>query len=431
LKGLVYLKQLLFIFGRKFLKKPLSLLGSFFINSLLLPVYKGYFFIKKQVNKIYQPSGNKFWDIVTHRYIIHGIIILIGLLVVTNNIQARVAGFRDEDYGKQTILYSLVGSEELGFIEETAEDITTVQPTSYLGYQTGIKTPAPSFIEGQESEDIASITEGGTALVKTEVSSMEEEGSKPATKEQIYTVQEGDTVASIAEKFGVSMYTILWENDLTERSYIRPGDQLTVLPATGIKHKIKRGETLDKIAKNYDIEKEKIIVFNDLIDESAIRIGDELFIPGGRKLPAYVAPSRTVRSYVGSPPPSSAAPSSTKLQWPTSGRRITQYYHWRHSGLDIDGTYSSPIYAAENGTVIRADGSGWNGGYGKVIIIDHGQGMHTLYAHLSKIYVGVGERITRGQTIGMMGTTGKSSGTHLHFEVRINGRRLNPLGYIR
>ncbi len=119
----------------------------------------------------------------------------------------------------------------------------------------------------------------------------------------------------------------------------------------------------------------------------------------------------------------------TRLLWPTSGHVVTQYYGWKHTGIDIDGDYSSPLYAAADGVVETA---GWNsGGYGLQIIVDHPNGMKTRYAHSSKLFVKVGDSVKKGQVIAMMGTTGRSTGTHLHFEVYTNNKRANPLSYIR
>jgi murein DD-endopeptidase MepM/ murein hydrolase activator NlpD len=148
-------------------------------------------------------------------------------------------------------------------------------------------------------------------------------------------------------------------------------------------------------------------------------------------VPRPIAPIRSI--FV----PSGATPNrSTRLQWPTSGHVITQYFGvwehvsgWRvHTGLDVAGNYSSPIYAADDGIVIY---SGWHGGYGYSIDLDHGNGMVTRYGHSSKLLVKVGDYVKRGQVIAMVGTTGWSTGPHLHFEVRINNRAVNPLGYLR
>lgn len=434
---LIVSKNLLVSLHQKVSRQPLIKVGGFFVNFTLLPSYKVYLFGKRQINKVYFPSGNKFWDIITHRFIIHGIIIVIGLLVASNNIQARVAGFRDETYGQQTILYSLVGGEDVNIlIEETAQSNSNTAPTTYLGYQTGVSSSAPTNGNIEEVPELSSTTQGGGALVKPDISSMEEPEGRSRISEEAYVVQAGDTIGSIASKFGISVETILWANDLTARSYIRPGDKLVILPSSGVNHKVKRGESLASIAKQYDISKEEIIAYNELPNENSVSIGQSLFIPGGKKLPTAPAPapktvaSAPIRSYVGAPP-ASAIPSSTKLQWPTSSHVINQYFSWRHSGVDIDGEPTSPIYAAEAGTVLHAYSDGWNGGCGRGALINHGNGIMILYCHMSKIFVGAGEQVTRGQTIGMVGSTGRSTGNHLHFEVRIGGRSVNPLTYTR
>jgi murein DD-endopeptidase MepM/ murein hydrolase activator NlpD len=119
----------------------------------------------------------------------------------------------------------------------------------------------------------------------------------------------------------------------------------------------------------------------------------------------------------------------TKLLWPTTQHSITQYYGWNHTGVDLDGDYVDAIYASADGVVETA---GWNsGGYGLMIFIDHQNGMKTRYAHASKMFVKAGDRVKKGQVIAMVGTTGRSTGTHLHYEVYLNGKRQNPLKYIK
>jgi murein DD-endopeptidase MepM/ murein hydrolase activator NlpD len=118
-----------------------------------------------------------------------------------------------------------------------------------------------------------------------------------------------------------------------------------------------------------------------------------------------------------------------RLYLPTNGHSITQYYGWKHTGVDIDGDYTSPLYAAEDGVVEVA---GWQtNGYGLMVLIDHQNGFKTRYGHSSKLFVQAGDYVKRGQVIAMMGTTGRSTGTHLHFEVYVNGARVNPLAYIK
>ncbi len=201
-------------------------------------------------------------------------------------------------------------------------------------------------------------------------------------------------------------------------------------------HTVARGETLSRIAKLYNVDEDAIIRQNNLSADGNIAISQKLVIPGGKKIVSSTAVAVRPKSgsSAGSGPataPTGALPSGTRLQWPTSTRTITQYFGWRHTGLDIASRQSPPIYAAESGTVVDARTSGYNGGYGTMIIIDHGNGLRTLYGHMSKLYVSNGDTVSRGQTIGIMGNTGRSTGPHVHFEVRVNGARVNPLNYIR
>ena len=200
---------------------------------------------------------------------------------------------------------------------------------------------------------------------------------------------------------------------------------MKILPVSGISHKVKKGDTLKSIANGYKADINKIIDFNKLASSQDIQVNQVVIVPEGVKKTVAPAQSHSLSDIFALP----AAVSSSKLQWPTNSYRITQYYSWRHSGLDIGNNTGQPIYAAETGKV---EASGWNsGGYGYYIIINHGGGLKTLYGHLSKILVKNGQNLSRGSVIGAIGSTGRSTGPHLHFEIRVNGIRVNPLGYIR
>ena len=239
-------------------------------------------------------------------------------------------------------------------------------------------------------------------------------------------------MSTIAERYGVSINTLLWENRLGARDYIQPGQSLTILPVSGVSHQVKSGDTIASLAKKYDADEAEIITYNKLADASAIGADQILLIPHGR-VPTPPAPVLTGRlasadsGFSGNPPPSARAPQGGGLLWPTTSRKINQYFTYRHTGIDVDGEYSSPIYAAQEGRVVFV---GWGGGYGLHVIIDHGNGMQTLYGHSSKTFVKNGQYVDKGQTIAMQGSTGWSTGVHLHFEVRINGRRTNPFSHL-
>jgi len=206
---------------------------------------------------------------------------------------------------------------------------------------------------------------------------------------------------------------------------------------------VKRGETLGAIAKKYDSDVDKILAANLIKSPTQVQIGERLVIPDGRPVAAPAPASRPSAPAPTPPrlgdvrdvflPPEEAPPSRTvdgvELVWPTVQKRINQYYKWRHTGIDINGTLKDATYAVDAGIVTY---SGWNSsGYGNMILIDHGNGMVTRYAHHSKMYVKTGDQVTKGQTIGMVGSTGRSTGPHLHFEIYMNGKRVNPLEYYR
>ena len=229
---------------------------------------------------------------------------------------------------------------------------------------------------------------------------------------RVYTVREGDSLSEVAEMFGVTTNTILWANDLSG-STVQPGETLVILPIAGVRHIVKDGDTLSKIAAKYEGDEEEILSFNQLGSESELVVGETLIIPGGALHNA--APART-RSLAGGST-SAATGGGGSFIHPAPGSVKTQGLHG-YNAVDLAGGHGSAIRAAAAGEVIVARGSGWNGGYGTYVVIKHSNGTQTLYAHLSTLNVGVGSYVGQGQVIGGMGNSGRSTGTHLHFEVR-------------
>jgi len=251
-----------------------------------------------------------------------------------------------------------------------------------------------------------------------------------------YAVKSGDTVTSIASKFNVSTITIIAANNLVD-DIIHPNQVLDVLPIDGIVHTIKSGDTISKIAgkyKSYGVNNKLIVRQNNIDIAKPLTLGGKLIIPG--VVPAINTINRDVAytdsqsvTYV----PASKAPLKTglgQLLKPTQGR-LTQGFHAGHHAIDLANSVGTPIYAAESGKVIRAKGSGWNGGYGNNIKIQHPSGLTTLYAHLNVLNVKVGDTVVRGQQIAQMGNTGRSTGPHVHFEVIQGKNKLNPLQFIK
>lgn len=255
---------------------------------------------------------------------------------------------------------------------------------------------------------------------------------KPRSETLEYTVESGDTAFSIAKKFGISVDTIKWANNLTKVDAISPGDSLKILPVTGVSVTIKSGDTVASLAKKYQANAQAIVdfPFNGVPDDFSLKVGQKLIIPDGtppeiaapkpKPQPQFLAQGSTATFN---------APGGASFIWPTRGL-LTQYLSWYHPGVDIANATAPAIAATDGGRVIVA---GWpdNYGYGNRIVIDHGNGYQSLYAHLSNIYVSVGQSVSRGQTIGQMGSTGRSTGTHLHFEIHYKGAAVNPLSILR
>lgn len=256
---------------------------------------------------------------------------------------------------------------------------------------------------------------------------------KPRDRVIDYEVQSGDTLSTISEKFGVSQDTILWQNSsLTKKTILKPGQTLKILPVTGIAHKVSRGETIYSIAKKYQAEPQAIVdfPFNTFVNDEtfALAVGQDLIIPDGVPPKEVPPPTRFARIT----PDAGTVTASGIFVWPASGR-ISQGFLWYHRGIDIANRDAPDVLAADSGTVIVA---GWpdNGGYGNRVIIDHGNGYQTLYSHLSLVYVRSEpgkNRVNKGAPIGKMGSTGRSTGTHLHFEVKRGDTFLNPLEFLR
>lgn len=252
--------------------------------------------------------------------------------------------------------------------------------------------------------------------------------AKPRDRIVEYEVLGGDTLESIAEKFNISVDTIKWANNLKTNT-IRPGDTLNVPPVSGIVHNVTSGDNVYSVAKRYRANAQAIVdfPFNDFADlESfALTPGQVLFVPDG------VPPAEQPRIPPTSQPIAEIRAGSTGTSsfiWPTSGS-ISQYPAGYHMAVDIQNPGAPAIIASDGGTVSFAACTGF--GYGCHVIIDHGNGYQTLYGHLSSIGVGVGQGVGQGQSIGVMGCTGRCTGTHLHFEVLSGGAQLNPLGFLK
>jgi murein DD-endopeptidase MepM/ murein hydrolase activator NlpD len=291
----------------------------------------------------------------------------------------------------------------------------------------------------------------------------------PATA-KTYVVQTGDTIYSIARRNGVSVDAILWANKMTDPNVVKVGQKLVIPPATGKLHTVKDGDTLDSLAQQYSVSKAGIATVNGLADGATLTAGQRLLIPvpltPGTGDPAF-APSLTAASAgdlvpvplgagTGSPVPPlistiapmlnqsptiitpTGAPTVTvtnkkipKLTWPIAvappKTGVSQGFHPGHTGIDIYAPLGTSIGAAAPGTVKMAEKNptGFTG-YGWIVIVDHGDGISTWYAHLGGFSVKAGDVVKTSDTIGTVGMTGKTDGPHLHFELRVNATPIDP-----
>ncbi len=273
-------------------------------------------------------------------------------------------------------------------------------------------TPAKGANDMSVVENVALMAEVGPEGTLADIdASLNEKGHIA-----LYVVRKGDTLAAIAKAFGVSVNTISWANDI-KNGNIKVGDQLVILPVTGVKHTVKKGESLTGIVKQYKADLDETIAFNNLSTSTDIAVGAEIIIPYGVET-VVAAPTTTSGTKPTSKPRGTGGPDlAGYFIRPVDGGRKSQGIHG-FNGVDISIPVGSRIKAAASGTVVVARGSGWNGGYGLYVVISHGNGTQTLYAHLSQVNVSTGDQVTQGDTIGLSGNTGKSTGAHLHFEVR-------------
>lgn len=421
------------IIGRIFLfiTKPLRKIFKFIFRKILLPIYNILHLTKKQTRiSVESKGGGKLSILITSKFFLYLTFIFVAIIILTNNF--IIKGVAAEDLGKKSVFYKLAQGNEFDEIIVEESQMAGEKIINNLALNNSASEPfAYNLEKNAVAEDFPleleeNIPAEGLIANNLQKNSGVNTNSNTQVRTEVeeYIVQSGETVSTIAKKFNISVNTILWANNLSANSLIKPGNKLIILPVSGVLHQVKKGDTLSALVKKYGVEVNKILASNQIISEEQISIGQNLIIPGGEIKKSTPASTNSLASNLRSKSNESKAGGYI---WPTSARYITQYFGWRHNGLDIAGPLGTPIYAAKPGKVITA---GWNsGGYGNYIILQHTDGTKTLYGHMTKLYVKAGNQVEQGETIGAMGSTGRSTGPHLHFEIIINGKRVNPLSY--
>jgi murein DD-endopeptidase MepM/ murein hydrolase activator NlpD len=331
------------------------------------------------------------------------------------------------------------GADERGATDSTHPDLLPAELDKYGDPVNKANVAAllggpPSLVQGPFLED-------GTLLKPVAVDTTVPDGSELMRS---YRVKSGDTLATIAHRFDVSMMTLWWANDLKSKDRLVVGQELRIPPVSGLVVEVTPADTLASLARHYRVDEEAILTTNGLEDQNLV-VGQVLMLPGARG-DNITPPKSHKRHSVSSPVKPRVRPHGTRstvrpprtynggsMLWPTTSHHISQYFHYGHYAIDIDGSTGDPIFAAATGTVLFA---GWkNNGGGYQVWIAHGSGLYTTYNHMSSVSVGRGQSVGRGDRVGRMGATGNATGSHLHFEVWRGpiwdgGHRVNPLAYL-
>lgn len=417
------------------------------MHHLLTYAYRAYLWLKKRFFYLYAPFRLRAVNFFTNKHTIHVAVLTLAFFVTATNIYASETNLLPPSHDRVSIMNDIIGgADEL--VVEDAEFFTEqsgVQNQAILGAlgpndlaMDGGNDSVDDGVYDDEAATDAYESPLANAINPDDGSPvMPEKPPAPPTRDSMseYVVEQGDNIGSIARRFGLNVETVLIANNLNVRSLIRIGQKLKILPVNGVLYTVKKGDTISKIAKTYKSDTDKISTINGIESERALVVGTEIILPDGKLPPPPTpkkAPSVTPKNIANIFTPPADTSGSTGMIWPVASRRITQYWRGsRHTGLDVGAPTGTAIYAADDGIVTT---SGWNrGGYGNMIVVDHGNGVFTRYGHASKLLVSAGDVVHKGDVIAHVGSTGRSTGPHLHFEVMTgnSSHRVNPLTYVK
>jgi LysM repeat protein len=432
-----------------------------FVNSIYHPSPKTEFSINHQENRYddynfaYQKSDRKnlFGYNNLKKYLTHfGIVTVCGFTIISNT----CFGNNCPDYYSQAKIAMASASNNSDIVEinsnsDHSADLTSDGQINQIASTINTYTKADSkkiqidqAIKQNEDDAVQDMAIIQNAYLD-KTNSPVTEGSADITRKHVIThlVKDDETLWTIADKYGLSTDTIKWSNGMDDSGIVIGGQELYILPMDGIYYTVQDGDTVSSIAEKYKSDQSEIEKWNDFSTEG-LSLGRRIILPGGTVPPPpkpvvqpttnYSSSSNNNSYYNPEPNYNSSSGGSGQFGWPTSGLAISQYFGstsfnpW-HTGLDLDSRSGWDIFASDGGTVVKAEW-GWGGGYGNHVMIDHGNGYQTLYGHMTDFGVSVGQSVSKGQRIGTMGSTGWSTGPHLHFEIRYNGSFLNPLSYL-
>lgn len=304
-------------------------------------------------------------------------------------------------------------------VDNSGEDFSSVAASSTSALSSA-NSQTLSLLSGRSSAQ-SSIGGGGIKIVNDRAllnagraEEVDDENLSDPGEISLYVVREGDTISQIASLFEVTPNTVRWANDISADESIHAGQALVILPVTGIQYTVEESDTIEEIAEEHDGKVREIRQYNDISEDGKLAVGSEIVIPNGEIAPEV---SREVPSAASGQTRSTAPSTGGYFDAPlAAGYGKTQGMHG-YNAVDLDAARGSSVFASAGGQVIVSKNSGWNGGYGKYVVIKHPNGTQTLYSHMSNVVVGGGS-VVQGQVIGYLGSTGRSTGPHLHFEVR-------------
>lgn len=307
--------------------------------------------------------------------------------------------------GVFSFISDLVGNKQ-------AEAEVTVRSSEVLGVlQANV---GPSGSQSPVGNEIAMV-DGSALLQETGIYGTQADVQDiKSTQISLYVVRQGDSLSTIAKMYGVSVNTIIWANNI--KGAIREGDELVILPISGVSHRVVKGDTIRSIASKYKADMGDILSYNDISSDADLKVGSIVLIPDGEVASAPSIPGAAINPTEKLRGAGGPVYKNYYIR-PIDGGRKSQGLHG-YNGVDLAAPTGTPIHASAEGVVIIARSGGYNGGYGSYVVISHPNGTQTLYGHMSKVSVTQGQTVSQGETIGLLGSTGKSTGPHIHFEIR-------------